>query len=47
MAKLKPAKGKQKGPRMRPEGVSCVVLVFAGLALLLLFIYWVLKNANG
>jgi len=47
MAKLKPARGKPKGQKLRPEGVSCLVLVFALLALAMFFIYFVLKNANG
>ncbi len=47
MAKLKPAKGKAKRARLRPEGISCIVLVIAGFALGMLFIYFVMKNANG
>lgn len=47
MAKVKLARGKPKRPRMRPEGVSCIILIVSGLVLSLLFIYFVLKNANG
>jgi len=47
MAKLKPAKGKGKGPRTRPEGVSCVVLLLSAFVLFMFFIYFVMKNANG
>jgi hypothetical protein len=47
MAKIKLAKGKPKRSRLRPEGVSCLVLIVSGLVLSLLFVYFVLKNANG
>jgi hypothetical protein len=47
MAKLKPVKGKAKGPRTRPEGVSCVILLLSAFVLFLFFLYFVLKNANG
>lgn len=47
MAKLKPAKGKQKGQKIRPEGVSCLLLICLGLVFVGLFLYWVMKNANG
>jgi len=49
MAKFKPVrgrKGKAKGP---PQGaVSCVVLVVLGMLLVMLFMYFVMRNhANG
>jgi hypothetical protein len=48
MAKFKPARGRktQAGP---PQGaVTCVVLVIAGMLLVMLFMYFVMKNnANG
>ena len=48
MGKYKPVrgrKGKAVGP---PQGaVSCVVLVVAGMLLVMLFMYFVMKNANG
>jgi hypothetical protein len=48
MSKFKPArgrKGKAVGP---PQGaVSCVVLVVAGMLLVMLFMFFVMKNANG
>jgi hypothetical protein len=47
MAKVKPVRGKAKGRRMRPEGVSCIVLMISGFFLVLLFLYFVMKNANG
>lgn len=48
MAKLRPAKGKgRKAQRAAPQGVSCIILVVAGLALVMFFLYFVMKNANG
>ena len=47
MAKLKLAKGKRKGPRTRPEGISCVILLFSAFVLAMFFLYFVMKNANG
>jgi hypothetical protein len=47
MAKFKPSRGKRQkaGP---PQGaVSCVILVIAGMLLVMLFMYFVMKNANG
>lgn len=48
MAKFKPvrAKGRRTAPRP-PGAVSCVVLVIAGMLLIMLFLYEVMKNANG
>ncbi len=47
MAKLKPAKGKSKGPRTRPEGISCVILLLLAFVLVMFFLYFVMKYANG
>jgi hypothetical protein len=48
MAKFRPAKGKKTRAAGPPQGaVSCVVLVVAGMLLLMLFMYFVMKNANG
>jgi len=49
MAKFKPARGKAKsGSKARPPGaVPCVVIIFAGILLVMLFLYYVLRNANG
>ena len=48
MAKFKPARGKKAEGRGPPQGaVSCVVLVIAGMLLVMLFMYFVMKNANG
>lgn len=46
MAKFKPAKGKKarSGP---PQGaVSCIVLIISGMLLVMLFMYFVMSNAN-
>jgi hypothetical protein len=48
MAKFKPARGKKPKASGPPQGaVSCVVLVVAGILLVMLFMYFVMKNANG
>ena len=47
MAKFKPAKGKAKRTAPPPGAVSCVVLVLAGMILVMLFMYFVMRNANG
>jgi hypothetical protein len=48
MAKFKPVRAKGRGAATRPAGaLPCVILVLAGMALLMLFLYFVLKNANG
>ena len=49
MAKFKPARGKAKaGFRPRPAGaLPCVIVIFGGMVLVMLFLYYVLKNANG
>jgi hypothetical protein len=47
MAKVKPARGKSKRPRMRPEGISCLILIVSGFVLVMFFLYFVMRNANG
>jgi hypothetical protein len=48
MAKFKAAKGRKKGASARPPAaVSCVVLVLVGMVLVMLFLYEVMKHANG
>jgi hypothetical protein len=48
MGKFKPVRGgKKKGSTAPPGGVACVVLLLAGMVLVMLFMYWVLKSANG
>lgn len=47
MAKFKPARPKAKSSAVPRGGLPCVILVFSGFALVLLFLYFVLKYANG
>jgi hypothetical protein len=47
MAKFKPARPKSKSSSVPRGGLPCVILVFSGLALLLLILFFVIKNANG
>ncbi|MBV8728539.1 MAG: hypothetical protein JO336_01895 [Acidobacteriia bacterium] len=49
MAKFKAARGKKKGGAAArpPAAVSCVVLVLVGMVLVMLFLYEVMKHANG
>ncbi|MGA2144925.1 MAG: hypothetical protein ABSH49_08180 [Bryobacteraceae bacterium] len=47
MAKFKPARGKKKASPAPPGGLPCVILVIAGIALVMLFLYYVLSHANG
>jgi hypothetical protein len=47
MGKFKPARrGKKKGSTAPAGGVACVVVLIAGMFLVMLFMYWVLKSAN-
>ena len=45
MAKFKPAKGKSKTRAVPQGGLPCVILVIGGFILVLLFVYFVMKNA--
>jgi len=47
MAKFKPARAKPKRTAPPPGAVSCVILVLAGMLLVMLFMYFVMRNANG
>ncbi|HEY1338856.1 MAG TPA: hypothetical protein VGF59_15175 [Bryobacteraceae bacterium] len=47
MAKFKPARPKSKKPAAPKAGVPCVILVIAGMFLVMFFLYYVMKNANG
>ena len=48
MGKFKPSRGRKAKPTGPPQGaVSCVVLVVAGMLLVMLFMYFVMRNANG
>jgi len=46
MAKFKPAKGK-KPSALPNRGLPCVILLIVAMALLLLFVFFVMKYANG
>jgi hypothetical protein len=48
MGKFKPAKGKKGRASARPAAaLPCVVLVLAGMVMVMLFLYFVMRNANG
>ncbi len=48
MGKFKPARGgRKKASTAPPGGVACVVVLLAGMVFVMLFLYFVLKNANG
>jgi hypothetical protein len=47
MAKFKPAKGKATRPAAPQGGLPCVILVMSGMLLVMLFLYFVMKYANG
>jgi len=47
MAKFKPVKPKSKSVAAPRGGLPCVILLGSGIALVLLFLYFVLKYANG
>jgi len=48
MAKFKPVKAKSKSASAVPRGgLPCVIMVALGIGLLLFFLYFVMKNANG
>jgi hypothetical protein len=44
MAKFKPVRKKPKPPAAA-GGLPCVILVIAGMALFMLFLYFVMKNS--
>ena len=48
MAKFKPVRKKAKSSAPgAPGGISCLILLISGFALVLLFLYFVMKYANG
>jgi hypothetical protein len=47
MAKFKPVRAKSKSSAAPRGGLPCVILLGSGFALLLLFLYFVMKYANG
>jgi hypothetical protein len=46
MAKFKPIKPKSKTSAAPRGGLPCAILLFSGIALLLFFLYFVLKYAS-
>jgi len=47
MAKFRPARAKKKGPVAPQGGLPCVILIIVGMLLVMLFLYWVMRSANG
>jgi hypothetical protein len=47
MAKFKAARGKKKTAARPPQAISCVVLILIGMVLVMIFLYEVMKHANG
>jgi len=47
MAKFKAARGRKKDATRPPAAISCVVLVLVGMVLVMIFLYEVMKHANG
>jgi hypothetical protein len=48
MAKFKAARGRKSStPARPPAAVSCVVLILVGMVLVMIFLYEVMKHANG
>jgi hypothetical protein len=47
MAKFKPVKPKRKTAPVPQGGLPCVILVLSAMVLLMLFIYFAMKYANG
>lgn len=47
MGKFKPARGKPKASKTPPGGLPCVILLISGVILVMVFLYLVMRNANG
>jgi hypothetical protein len=47
MAKFKPIRAKSKSSAAPKGGLPCVILIGSGFVLVLLFLYFVMKYANG
>jgi hypothetical protein len=45
MAKFKPVRGKARKTRAPRGGVPCVILIISAMFLVMLFLYYVMKNA--
>jgi len=47
MAKFRPARSKKKGTPAPQGGLPCVILIILAMLLVMLFLYWVMRSANG
>jgi len=47
MAKFKPIRPKRKDAPVPKAGLPCVILIIGIFILVMVFIYFVMKNANG
>jgi len=48
MGKFKPSKGKKpKSSAVPPAGLPCVIILIIGMFLIMLFLYFAMRNANG
>jgi hypothetical protein len=47
MAKFKAARGRKKTGERPPQAISCVVLILVGMVLVMVFLFEVMKHANG
>jgi hypothetical protein len=47
MAKFKPVRVKSKRTPPPQGGLPCVILLISGIALVMLFLYYVMGHANG
>jgi len=47
MGKFKPARGKKAKSSAPPAGLPCVIMLITGMFLVMFFLYFVMRNANG
>ena len=47
MAKFKPVKVKRKAPPVSQGAIPCVILVLLAMALVMLLLFFVMKNSSG
>lgn len=46
MAKFKPVRAKAKASRAPQGGIPCVIMVIAAMFLVMLFLYFVMRNSG-
>jgi hypothetical protein len=46
MAKYKPIRAKSKASKTPQGGLPCVIMVIAGMLLVMLFLYFVMRNSG-